>query len=188
MATLEELKEEIAQLIKSASDLEQLAMEGSILVFNAQYQVWYTKAIKVVEVLASDRLKEFISYYERDPKRKELFFSNYTIQDFISAVGARSNYKNEPLWDTKKTVFVRLVNQVSIINSLYSRIDSVFSDIRGAVFSDLLDKELETAKNLLKINIRAAGAFAGVILESHLQKVMENHGIQIKKKTRQYLI
>ena len=41
---------------------------------------------------------------------------------------------------------------------------------------------MATAEALLKINLRAAGSLAGVILENHLQKVMQNHHIPITKK------
>ena len=34
----------------------------------------------------------------------------------------------------------------------------------------------------MKVNVRAAGSLAGVILENHLQKVMQNHNIKIMKK------
>ena len=40
--------------------------------FQFDYQNWYTKALKVVTSLASDRLAEFRGYYESDPKRKAL--------------------------------------------------------------------------------------------------------------------
>ncbi len=53
---------------------------------------------------------------------------------------------------------------------------------RVLYYLELQDKELETAENLLKINVRAAGSLGGVILENHLQKVMQNHHIIISKK------
>ena len=55
---------EIINLAASAKKLD-------ILQFGMEYQNWYTRALKVVEILANDRLEEFISYYKIEPKRKE---------------------------------------------------------------------------------------------------------------------
>jgi hypothetical protein len=46
----------------------------------------------------------------------------------------------------------------------------------------LQDKELGIAEELLKVNLRAAGSLTGVILENHLQKVMQNHNLAISKR------
>lgn len=48
--------------------------------------------------------------------------------------------------------------------------------------AELQDEELKVASQLLEINLRAAGAVAGVVLEGHLQRVAVNHGITISKK------
>ena len=70
----EELKKELQELIKEATELANLAAgaksAAGIVKFGMQYQNWYTKSLKVVEVLAADRLEDFISYYSIDKKRK----------------------------------------------------------------------------------------------------------------------
>jgi len=47
---------------------------------------WYTRALKIVEALAPDRLDEFVSYYLPDPKRERLDAMAYRIQDFVRGV------------------------------------------------------------------------------------------------------
>jgi len=181
----EELKKELGQLIKEAAEIAELATKAKdmdIIKFGMEYQNWYTRAIKVVEVLASDRLEEFISYYKVDPKRKVVNAQNYVIQDFIMGIGARTDYMEHPMWDTNNTTAIKVYNQLQILQSLETRIDSVLSDVQGSLLSELQDKELATAEDLLKINLRAAGSLAGVILENHLHKVVKNHGILITKK------
>ncbi|AQU05233.1 hypothetical protein B1778_00360 [Dehalococcoides mccartyi] len=55
-------------------------------------------------------------------------------------------------------------------------------DIKQIVQADLFDSELDVARELLKNGfIRAAGAVAGVVLESHLKQVCENHQLSIKE-------
>jgi hypothetical protein len=134
-----------------------------------------------VEVLANDRLEEFINYYKIDPKRKETNPFNYVIQDFIMGRSARI-HRGAPLWDINAVAAVKVYNQLQILQSLQTRIDSVFADVQGSLLSELQDKELATAEELLKINLRAAGSLAGVILENHLQKVMQNHHMTVGKK------
>ena len=51
--------------------------------FIVKYQLWYTKAIKLIRVLAADRYQEFCGYYEPDPRRKGITIESYRIQDFF---------------------------------------------------------------------------------------------------------
>ncbi|MFV1976840.1 MAG: hypothetical protein ACC651_13905, partial [Candidatus Scalindua sp.] len=78
---------------------------------------------------------------------------------------------------------IRILNQMQIIASLSSRIDSVLQDVTGHLFAELQDSELTAAMKLKKVSARAAGALAGVVLERHLQRVAVNHGITLRKKS-----
>ena len=180
-----ELKKGLEDLIEEATEVCTLASKAKdteIMKFGMEYQNWYTRALKVVEVLAPDRLEEFISYYKIDPKRKAVNAQNYVIQDFIMGMGARTDYMEHPLWEINNATAIKVYNQLQILQSLETRIDSVLSDVQGSLLSELQDKELVTAEELLKVNVRAAGALAGVILENHLQKVVQNHNIPIAKR------
>ncbi len=152
----EELKQVLGELIEKAGEIANLAAgakELDILQFGMEYQNWYTRALKVVEILANDRLEEFISYYKIDPKRKAISALNYVIQEFIMGLGAREDMYGKPLWATNSVTAVKVYNQLQILRSLETRIDSVFSDVQGALLSELQDKELATAEELLKINL-----------------------------------
>lgn len=72
-------------------------------------------------------------------------------------------------------------SQFSLLKSLSTRIDSVLSDVTGHLLAELQDEELRVASQLVKVNLRAAGAVAGVALEGHLQRVAANHSIIIPK-------
>ena len=183
MSTSEEIKTELKSLINEQDNLVKLAADTEHLTkFGTAYQSWYSKAIKMVESLAPERLSEFNAYYSIDPKRKATSFSNYVIQDYIKGVGARTDYNDRPLWDINNTIQIRVVNQMQILSSLSSRIDSVLQDVTGHLFSELQDKELEAAQQLLKISPRASGALAGVVLERHLQRVFKSHALSTRKK------
>lgn len=148
--------------------------------FQYEYQKWYTKALRVVEVLAPDRYAEFKSYYEIDPKRKSLGYGTYVIQDYLK--GVAPNSYSYPDFDTHNQVGQCFFNQLTIFHSLSERIDSVLSNIDGQLLSELQDAELETANRLLKVSVRAAGSLAGVVIENHLQKVVKAHSITMRKK------
>jgi len=184
MGMKEEIKAELKALIKSNADLIALAKSNDdILAFGTKYQHWYSRAYKIVEALAPERLPEFVSYYLIDPKRKVTDAGNYVLQDYIKGIGARTNHYNEPLWDTNNIAAIRVVNQLQILSSLSSRIESVLQDVTGHLFAELQDAELTAATQLKKISKRAAGALAGVVLERHLQRTAENHKISIGKKS-----
>lgn len=147
--------------------------------FNIEYQEWYSKALKIVEVCANDRYQEFRNYYEIDPKRKTLNYGTYVIQDYFKGI-VPSMYSS---FDDHGRVLVCLMNQYTIFNSIFSRIDNIVSNIETELFFEVQDNELTTAKSLVKISPRAGGALAGVIMETHLQKVIKNHSIPITKKS-----
>jgi hypothetical protein len=183
MKTSEEIKRELKSLLDSQQELLNLAKdEKDTIKFGATYQKWYSRAYKLVEALAPERLIEFTSYYLIDPKRKITSTDNYVIQDYIKGIGARTNSYKIPLWDCNNIVMIRILNQIHIIDSLSSRIDSVLQDVTGHLFAELQDSELLAATQLKKISKRAAGALAGVVLERHLQQAAINHKVSISKK------
>ena len=183
MSTTEEIKKELEELVAKNSSLLNLAADTEQTIeFGMQYQAWYSRGIKLVEALAPERLKEFSEYYLIDPKRKRMVASNYVIQDYVKGSRPITNSYNKPLWDVNNITQMRIINQVQIISSLEVRIDSVLQDVTGHLFSEIQDKELEAANQLIKISSRAAGALAGVVLERHLQRAATNHDIKIKKK------
>jgi hypothetical protein len=183
LSTSDQIKKDLNDLITNKGDLISLAADSNdTLKFGASYQEWYSRAIKLVESLAPERLKEFSEYYLIDPKRKLTNASNYVIQDYIKGIGARTDSSNNPLWDVNNLISIRVMNQAHIISSLASRIESVLQDVTGHLFAELQDKELDAAARLMKISPRVSGALAGVVLERHLQRTAENHNIKLKKK------
>lgn len=183
MSTSEEVKKELKSLLDAQDELLDLAKDDKdIIEFGIKYQKWYSRAYKLMEALAPERLNEFTSYYLIDPKRKTTTAGNYVLQDYIKGMGARTNHYDEPLWDTHNIVIFRVINQVQIIVSLSSRIDSVLQDVTGRLFAELQDSELLAATQLKKISKRAAGALAGVVLERHLQRAVVNHKVPISKE------
>ena len=184
MYTKEDLKQAITELIEDGEELRKLVSnkEKTFVTFSSKYQIWYTKSLRILEFLAKDRLGEFKSFYEADPKRKEYNMVTYVIQDFCLGLFPTVGKDGKPKFNSEYIIFSKLHNQINILESLETRIESVFSDVRGVILSDIFDKELEEAKKLLKINIRAAGSLAGVVLESHLAKVAQNHLVTLSKK------
>lgn len=49
-----------------------------------------------------------------------------------------------------------------------------------ALASELEDTTLDAARRLISVNLRAAGALAGVVLEEHLQRVAKDRGVKVK--------
>ena len=185
MSTSEVVKRELEDLINAEGQkklLELASKNENTIEFGTAYQHWYSRAYKLVESLAPERLDEFVSYYLIDPKRKHIQASNYVIQDHIKGMGAPTNYLDQPHWDANNLVKIRFLNQVQIIVSLSSRVESVLQDVTGHLLAELQDSELAAAAKLKKVSIRAAGALAGVVLERHLQRVAKNHKITIRKK------
>lgn len=180
MTTHKKICEELLRLVKQGNDfLGKLQDKKGLPDVPAyEYQNWYSTALPVVQFLAPDRYPEFRGLYEPSNSRKQVNFGTYVISDFfrnISYVGATGD-------DARDRITYLFFNQFSILHSLSGRVSSALSNIKGLLDSDLRADELSTAEGLLKVNVRAAGALAGVILEGHLQKVAERHAVPLKKK------
>jgi HEPN domain-containing protein len=110
--------------------------------------------------------------------------STYTIQDWLNGLRASTDYAGQKRFQDESIVFMRFSTQLDILRSANRRFESSLLDIRQLVQADLMDSELETARELLKRGFhRAAGAMAGVVLEKHLQQVVSNHAVTIRKKS-----
>lgn len=186
MKTVETIKKEFALTINDTRNIILFLQdkldekEAKSYSFHMSYQDWYSRALKFVEIFGKDRLADFKSYYEIDPKRKTLGYGTYVIQDYNKGVVPnRIQYSG---FDSKNETLTNVYNQYSILNSIFARLDSVVLDIQTTLLSEIQETELKSAKALLKINVRASGVIAGVVLETHLGKVVNNHGLKILKK------
>jgi hypothetical protein len=181
----ERIRSELAALRAQAGGLIKLARNDAAQ-FYSGYQDWYTKAVRVVQVLAPDRLSEFRSYYDGDPKRKDISVSTYCIRDFVRGIRTvhdpLDNLRGRPGYDPKEVVMSSLMTQMFILDSLSSRIDGIVADLESSIAHGIQDAEIDSAERMKKVNLRAAGALAGVVLETHLQRVAGSHQIAISKK------
>ena len=187
MRTKEEIKRELDGLINDSDDAyKHIEYDTANIAFTNAYQDWYTRAVKLVGLLGKDRFEEFRNYYLINPNRIRVDSSTYVIQDYISGfvipvptmVAVRTGLAFEPNHIVKS----KFASQIGIVKSLFSRIDSILSDVEGHLFMELQDDELNVASRLIEINLRAAGVIAGVVLERHLQRTAVNHEIIIEKK------
>ena len=116
MTKREAIRKELADLFRCGAELAVAFQESKDKQFHYDYQSWYTKALKAVASLASDRHVEFRSYYEVDPKRKSLGYGTYVIQDYLKGV-APSRYQHED-FDTRAEVLKCFLNQLTIVNAI----------------------------------------------------------------------
>ena len=180
MTKREVVHKELSTLYREGAELAVAFQKREAEQFPYDYQRWYTTALKAVASLASDRYPEFRSYYEPDPKRKSLGYGTYVIQDYLKGVAPSSFHY--PGFDTRAQVLTCFFNQLTILHAIEERVDSVLANIEGELYAELQDNEIVVARQLVKVNVRAAGALIGVVIEGHLQKVALSHGVKIKKR------
>lgn len=174
------IKKELAALYDEGAELAVAFQKHEEKQFGYDYQRWYTKAIKAIASLAPDRHAEFRGYYEIDPKRKSLGYGTYVIQDYLKNVVPNSFH--HPEFDSRAQALMGFFNQLTILKSIENRVDSVLADIEGELYAEIQDSEIFVARQLAKISVRAAGALIGVMIEGHLQKVANAHGVKLSKK------
>lgn len=164
---IDRIREEFLELTEEAEDLLDVSVVADRSTFVGRYQKWYTRALPIVRRLARDRLDEFELLYDGGGGEADIA---WYLRGADSAGAA-------------KVAANRFANQVAILASAASRLDSVLADIRGVLQADIFDNEIDAARELQKTgHLRAAGALAGVVLERHLANVCETHGLRTRKK------
>lgn len=171
----ESMKKEIDILVIESKSI--FGHDKSLKTQMFEYQSWYTKAIKIIEILLPERLDEFNRLYKIDKTIPSGSSEHYTIRDYLLD---KYTFDKEVSYNN---MCLKFSQQVAILESAQTRIDYLLADIKGVLQADLFDNELEVSESLLKAKYyRAAGTLAGVVLESHLGEVCSNHGIKFKKK------
>jgi len=181
-------KEEAAARKKAKSKNERLPVSVIELVkasnFGAEYQAWYSKALRVIEQLMPDRYQEFRELYRLDKRPKELDVTTYAVSDYIhGTVVSRGGIRR---FDPALIGMRKFKDQIDILASAQQRLASILGDIEGSLEATLLDDELATASELLRTkHLRSAGVVAGVVLERHLKSVADSHEVKLGRKKPQ---
>ena len=175
----ERIAGQLSKLVTEGYELIQDLQNPDPIVFRTRYQGWYTRGLGAVRELLPERLQEFMQLYQVD-KRKQMDVDKYGIHDYLLGL---SWTKGGQATDVKAIVIMRFIQQVDIVGSAQSRLDDILSNIHGVVQAELLDSEIDAARELLKFkHLRAAGAVAGVVLERHLARTCISRGITLSKK------
>ena len=183
----------ISNDLKEASPETEASKEGGALdtafnsmlaehVFSSEYQDWYPLALRVVEQLLPDRYAEFKEFY-RVNRRKEIDVETYGIADYIAGIRITRGYDSKPVFNAASVAITKFSQQIAILRTAQDRLDSVLNDIGQTLHAEILDDELDAARNLLAAShLRSAGVVAGVVLEGHLKKLVSDHKVTFRKK------
>jgi hypothetical protein len=164
---------------KVLESLERKSVKAETLEhrFSEEYQRWYTLGTALVTQLLPDRLSEFRSLYLADAKRKEVSVVTYSIQDWLLGIVSAGRF------DEVGVVVGRFEAQLAIVTAAQLRFESKLFDIENLVRADLLDSEVDAARELIRSGfLRAAGVVCGVVLEKHLAQVCANHHLPVTKR------
>ena len=165
--------------------LDTLHQEGSALAaalskkeesepFEVGYQRWYSRALMLMKQFAPDRLTEFQFYYSVDPKYSAFDGGRFVIQDYFR--GRKSG-------DTGEETVRCFRSQLAILKSVNDRLSWMSLDTQDQAERSLQLELLETARSLISINERAAGALAGTVLETYLKKLAAKHQVKLRKQS-----
>ncbi len=159
---------------------KKLGETPKYVVVESIYQGWYSEALALITQLIPDRANDFKEYYSSNKSRKDISALNYSMSDYLR--GITSRYGGKITVDPKAGM-EPFRQQLAIVEGLKDRFESTLFDIKSLVQADLLDNELQAAEELNgKGFVRGAGAMAGVVLESHLALISNQHGVSVRKK------
>ena len=189
MKNIERFKQDLEKLIVEGEKIHKTMQE----VFSTQnpnndkldklkieYEVWFSESQEIVKQLLPERLDDFKNLYKRTNERKRIDFENYTISDALIGLYMRDNFGT--ILVKPSAALPRLLQQIGMVNACTKKFESSLFNIRHFVRADLFENELDASEELKKNGfLRAAGAIAGVVLESHLVQLCENYKIETKK-------
>jgi hypothetical protein len=142
------------------------------------YQSFYTKSLRLISTIAPERLLDFSNEYKIDKNRKGLSWTNYKIEDFL--MNTQNMYDKI---DVISSFSTRIENQISIIESIVSLVDSKIGNIFSDISYQIIESEISAAEELMKVGfLRASGVLAGVLLERHIGNVLKSHNVILPKK------
>ena len=161
--------------------------ERNIKTLENDYHDWYTEAFQLIKQIIPDRLEEFKYLYMGDGTEEGREGYSYKISHWL--LGYKSpTYRNYSGQITREfsdaeIVFERFRNQALILQSALRRFDSSLFNIKQVLQAELLDSELESARELARGGFtRPAGSLAGVVLEKHLRQIVSNHNLDANKR------
>jgi hypothetical protein len=134
-----------------------------------------------MKALALDRYAEFQSFYLVDPRYPWADTDTYVIQDYF-----RGRESDDGGMDTVRS----FKNQLAILKSVADRLAWSSLDTADQAERGLQLAFLETARDLMKIDERAAGVLTGTVLETYLKKLAATHKLRFRKQApsiREYL-
>ena len=192
MSNIQKYKDDLEKLINLGNKMENnvvLRVSGEEdvakkeeITLEKSYQRWYTESLLVIKQLLPDRLTEFQQLYRGDGRRDRFDGTTFNIQDWMKGFRANTNSFGKKGFNDLTIVGMLLRNQLDILRSAKSRLESRIFDIKHLVQADLFDSELDAARELASRGfLRAAGVVAGVVLERHLIQVVDNHNINTHK-------
>ena len=180
MNSKEIIKEEVLKLTRKGDLIFGRWVKRDGENSHGEYQEWYTPALRIITQFLPERLREFKAYYEIDMSRKEITLDKFVIQDFFIGIVAVSPQTR--IIDPFRQASICMLQQQSILKSLYINLDTVLFNVESTILMEYQEDELEAAKTVLDVNIRAAGALCGVVIEKHLKRLSEKNDLQPDKK------
>jgi len=144
--------------------------------FGFYYQSWYSRALPLLKRLAPDRYTEFQAYYRPEHRKDGSDAAYYGIQDHLRALKPDSDF------ETAADIVRCFMNQLAILKSVADRVQWMSLDTEDQVARSQQLAQLETARNLMKVNAPVAGALAGTVLDAYLKKLALKHEVKLRKQ------
>lgn len=168
--------------------LEALHQEGSVLAkafakeeeaeeFEVAYQRWYSRALPLMKALALDRYAEFQRYYIMDPRYAWYDGGAFNIQDYF-----RKRDPDDDAEDRQKVVR-SFTSQLALLKSVSDRLTWSQMETADQAARGLQLAALESARDLIRISERAAGALAGTVLQTFLAALASKHQLKFRKNS-----
>ncbi len=175
------ISNELDRLVETGTQLASAlrSVEGPVETFREGYEEWYSEACHVVRDVMPLRFEDFQHYYYRE--------KGDSIQKLLGEASIPMNSPLQDLMDMAPKQHDKLLSlytsQLGILRATMTAINGRLFEIAEMVQADLFDNELDAATHLAENGyLRAAGAVAGVVLETHLKSVAIKYKITIAKK------
>ncbi len=180
---VEQFPENMEHHFKHVLKKDYQAFVATLPAFTQAYQGWYSAAQAVISRFLPGRLADFTGLYEQPKGRKDIRPDNYVIEDYLKKVVITAGFDKKIVASPADALPV-FQQQINILNAVFDRLDNVLFQMEQLLQAELLDQQLQAARQLAKNQFsRSAGAICGIVLENHLLQLCQAHQVKVPKKT-----
>jgi hypothetical protein len=147
---------------------------------------WYRKALRAMHKLTGQRFRDATGYLWGGQDGKQ---AASDVPGSHACLGMAVTRNGDMPASVHLTFLARLHQQLRMLNAVRDGLEHALTDVQSTLYDEVSDHILAAAYKLFRRGQhRAAGALAGVVLETHLAKVAVKYGVNSRHSSLDFAV